>query len=353
MSLLVIIGNIFAITNAEDSTNREDQIAWNPISTEFTRVQSGDWINSDVFAVGRWDGTLTVFRMPHEGEYTPVLLGTLSTSKGDGVEMLLATFDGYLIYSDTISQLGVWNVREKSKPALFPYAENLGTANSALVFSDNDESMLVTGHANGFIALWRYDSGNLSFVRAIDLRSDNPINSPYPLKNIRGLAHWKNNLIITGSEDGDISVVNINNDQVIFRTRYNATAQRGINNISVIADNLLLANCSVGSDDYNLWLYKLSDRGIELKDSINLIKDTSRHQSFNFDADLFEDTGVLRFLASTEEGILWAGRVEDSTLVVEKTASVASDGGALIDVAPSNKRILAAARKIYIFGMWR
>ena len=52
MSLLVIIGNIFAITNAEDSTNREDQIAWNPISTEFTRVQSGDWINSDVFAVG-------------------------------------------------------------------------------------------------------------------------------------------------------------------------------------------------------------------------------------------------------------------------------------------------------------
>lgn len=347
--LLITVYPTFSLSG--EAMKDVDKKKWMPISTEFTRVQSGDWIDKDKFVIGRWDGTVSLFRSPIEGEYTPVLLNVVSTSGGAGVEMILARDEGFVLYSDSEDQLALWDSRGQAEPRYFKYKNSLGIANSALLVGDGPDSVLVTGHSNGFLAIWSYTDDQIEFKKQIDVKSDNPIDSPYPLKNVRGLAYWKDNLVVTGSEDGDIAIVDINSGTTIERMRYNESAQRGINNISLVGDTLLLANCSVGKDDDNLWLYDISAGSIKLVDSLNLIKDRSRPQSFNFDADLVNVNGTFQFYASTEEGILWAGKLVDTTLTVDRTAAIASDGGALIDIAGDDGPVLAAARKVFLFGL--
>jgi hypothetical protein len=184
---------------------------------------------------------------------------------------------------------------------------------------------------------------------AIDLRSKNPIPSPYPLKNIRGVAGWSDTKIVAGSEDGDLTMIDMASGKILFRQRYNSSAQRGINSISVLGDFLLVSNCSVGRTDRNLWLFRIEPTQFVLLDSINLIDDQARSQSFDFDADLGNIDGKLRFFASTEEGYLWTGAIENNRLAVSKTAFVASEGGALLDISPDATTLLAAADKVFLF----
>jgi hypothetical protein len=73
---------------------------WSPLFTEFTRTQTSDWLNDDEFAVGRWDGTISVFRRPTSGEFTPVLTDVWRTKDGSGVEMLHSLDENTVLFSD-------------------------------------------------------------------------------------------------------------------------------------------------------------------------------------------------------------------------------------------------------------
>lgn len=210
--------------------------------------------------------------------------------------------------------------------------------------------MVITGHANGQLAIWNRTGHTIELGAHLDLSSPDPIPSPFPLKNIRGLAFWGDRYVVAGSEDGDLTIVDLETTSITFRMRCNETAERGINNISIVDDYLLVANCSVGRDDSNLWLFEIgSSTSIAFLDAIDLKDDLSRHQSFNFDADLIMRSGKLHFCASTEEGLLWAGEIENGVLAPQKTAYVASEGGAILDFNPSLTTLLAAARKLYLF----
>src|SRR5260370_35852665 len=44
----------------------------------YERAQASAWINPDRLAVGRWDGTLTIFRPAVSPEYGPVLTQVLT-----------------------------------------------------------------------------------------------------------------------------------------------------------------------------------------------------------------------------------------------------------------------------------
>jgi hypothetical protein len=93
------------------------------------------------------------------------------------------------------------------------------------------------------------------------VRSPNPIPSPFPIKNIRGVERWEPGYVVTGSEDGDICLVKVVEGSAAARMRYNATAQRGVNDIDTCGDYLVPANCSVGPDDKNLRLYRIHGDG--------------------------------------------------------------------------------------------
>jgi hypothetical protein len=82
----------------------------------------------------------------------------------------------------------------------------------------------------------------------------------------------------------------------------------GINKLSIINDYLLLANYSVGSDDKNLWLYRIKANQFVPLDSINLIKDMSLKQVVEFTANSYGSMERLNSLPALKKGLSGSGR---------------------------------------------
>ena len=183
---------------------------------------------------------------------------------------------------------------------------------------------LAIGHANGFISLWsgNPDGSNLEFYRSVDVRNPNPTN-PWGLHNIRGISTLfsmgSTAYVVSGSEDGYICILRLPDGAIMSQSVYNPAAQRGINSVATLGQNLLIANCSVGPNDKNLWYYWMDGNNfsVTLKDSVNLQVNPSAPQVFNFCTILGIFNNRVGFFASTEEGALWVGTVgNDQSLSV-------------------------------------
>jgi WD40 repeat protein len=324
-----------------------------PAGATHNRAQVLDWISASRFALGRWDGTVSLFRTPRDGEFGPVIEQAWSAESGRGIEMLVAADEHTLLVSEGAQQLALWQADRKgrfSRSASLSYDARFGTANSGLALGDGRQRWLATGHENGALLIWQRDKRDrFSLQASLDLKSPLPIAAKYPLGNIRDLVPWRTGQLIAGSEDGDIVGIDLASRRELFRQRYNPAAQRGVNDLAIAGDWLLVANCSVGSADSNLWLFDLSSGKPVLSDAANLVLDTLRPQVFNFDIELISRGGATRFFASTEEGLLWQGDIRDGQLVVTGVTRVAPDGGATLDSAPDQSLIAAAAYQILLF----
>ena len=64
---------------------------------------------------------------------------------------------------------------------------------------------------------------------------------------------------------------------------------------------------------------------------------------------LFEHNGAPSFFSSTEEGLLWAGKLDGDQLVITGITKIASEGGAKVHLAPRKELIAAAAYQIWLF----
>lgn len=304
-----------------------------PIGTTYGRAQVVIWLDHERFAVGRWDGTLTIFRSPMSGESGPVLLQDAAVPTLQPIQMITRVSSTSFVSSNDKGSLELWTERNGlfQTAGELTYSPELGVANSGVVFNWDGKQWLVTGHEQGYIVIWKIDDGKPSLSRTIMVRSSDPIPSPYKLWNVRGVAFWKNGLIVTGSEDGDLVVIKIPSGTIVSRIRFNQSAQRGINSISISDDYLVVANCTVGPSDKNLWLYRIDQGRIVPLDAMNLEKQTSRPQVYNFDVELVKLADARYFLASTEEGLIWIGAVDRDHLKVFGDVSVAPPtGGAAI-----------------------
>jgi hypothetical protein len=116
----------------------------------------------------------------------------------------------------------------------------------------------------------------------------------------------------TGSENGDICLVNVPSGALLTRLRYNPNAQRGINTIAADPPRLLVGNCAVGQNDKNLWAYDLSAGTIVPTDAVNLVIDTTLPQVFDFSISWAQSTTGPAWYAATQEGALWGGTVDAS-----------------------------------------
>jgi len=322
--------------------------------TTFARAQVARWLTNDRFAVARWDGTVTVFRLPSgSAEFGPMLMQALTTPASKPVEMIGAVSNGAFVTSNGSSSLAVWTPRNGryAVKQVLNYPATVGTANSATpaVLADGT-GVFASGHEDGHVLIWGIEKTKLHLLRTVDVKSSNPIPSDFPLKNVRGLAAWRNGYIVTGSEDGDLTLVRLGDGVIVARLRYSPTARRGINSISVRGDYLLVATCSVGAEDRNLWLYRLKSDAIEPLDSTNLIAKAGVPQVFDFDAELFAGLSAPQFVASTEEGLLWHGTVTSDKLVVADKTPVACVGGAAMDVEPASGLIAVAAFDVMLFS---
>jgi WD40 repeat protein len=345
---------LWAVSLALTSPVVAQNLQLKSVGTTYARAQVASWLEDGDFAVGRWDGTLSIFRPPRAGGYGPVLLSATAAPSRQPIQMILAVSPTVFVSSNDDHSLAVWKVAggHCDVVQIASYDRAFGVADSATQFDWQGEKWIVTGHEQGVIALWNLLANDtLSLKGTLSITSPDPIPSPYHLKNIRGVEHWKGGIVVTGSEDGDIAAVDVVAQRVLFRSRYNPAAQRGINSVSVKGDLALVANCSVGSADDNLWLFQISDAGFHKLDAVNLKKNQQLSQVFDFDAVLGQSGPNVIFLASTEEGLLWLGTVSNGKFVTETSIEVSPTGGAALSFDPSRQEVLSAAYDLGLYDV--
>jgi hypothetical protein len=350
---IVAVAATFSITTAEARSAQSIQ----PAGTTVSFAQTMSWFDKSHFAVGRWDGTISIFRIPSSNEFGPVVTQAMALPSGHGVEMVAAVDQATIASSDTSDSIILWRRKATAADpgqgfevsARLAYDAKYGTANSGMALTVSGQDYLISGHENGFVLFWsKMQDGTLKLAKAIDAKSPLPPTNPWGLRNIRGLAVWRN-YVLTGSEDGDIVALSVPDGNELFRVRYNDKAERGINNISVLGDLLLVANCAVGSSDKNVWLFDLSSGKPVLSDAENLAVDLSKSQVFDFNAVLANGQSGPIFFSSTEEGFLWEGDVSGGRLIVTGITKSSPEGGSIIAVAPDGDLVAVATYAIRLF----
>jgi hypothetical protein len=289
----------------------------------YTMAQETTWLDRQHFAVGRWDGSLGIFAFNESPTNGPVISKVVNTPAFEGVQMITWLAPGVFASSNDESSIIVWSSASQHwtdlQSAALKYDPSLGVANSGDSIVLGERLYLAVGHASGFISFWsgNTDGTGLKLYQVVDLRNSKPTN-PWGLHNIRGISTMFSTgstaYVVSGSEDGYISVLGLPGGEIMSQTVYNPAAQRGINSVAAFGQNLLVANCSVGSNDKNLWYYWIDgdDFSVTLKDSVNLQVNPSAPQVFNFCTIWGVFNGEVGFFASTEEGALWVGTVGSS-----------------------------------------
>lgn len=320
-----------------------EELALERLGTTFIMAQQACWLDLQHFAVGRWDGTLSIFNKTTSTTTGPVITTAATAPADQGVQMISWIAPNTFISSNDGASMVVWasaagTFQDISVQQTLSYDASFGVANCATAVTLGSTLYLATGHERGFLLLWRGNANgsSLALISAVDLTCSNPVN-PWNLQNIRGASWFISDAcsaqVVTGSENGELCIVDVPSGKVLSRTLFNPAAKRGINALSVAGQNLLVANCSVGSADKNLWYYWINanDWSIELRDSVNLIVDTSRAQVFNFDVTWGWNADGLCFFSATEEGELWMGTTVNDRLSIagHNDVAVADLGAAL------------------------
>lgn len=291
----------------------------------FAMAQDVRWLDVDHFAVGRWDGSLDVFRFNAQQFAGPLIRTAVSSPSSIGVQMITRLSARTFITSNDSESMIVWHRSDDAmwtglRPAArLTHDPVFGVATGGDTLTLGGMQYFVAGHSEGYLTIWARPLGttNLQFMRPVDLRSANPCN-PFGLQDIHDVylvaVFGRTALVITGSENGEVCFVRLPDGEVVSRTVFNPGAKRGINSIAVRGRNLLVANCSVGEQDHNLWLFDIDiDAGqIHVRDRTDLKVNPARPQAFNFSVVWARYDGGTCWFSSTEEGALWMGTIDDA-----------------------------------------
>lgn len=315
------------------------------------------WLDASHFAVGRWDGSMSIFQFNQSPQLGPVIAKAINTPSAEGVQMITLLVPGLFVTSNDAQSMIVWQSPSGRWSDLvmaqrLAYSSSLGVANSgaSYVTPNGAALFLIVGHAGGFVTIWQSgsDGSAITLIETVDVRSATPVN-PWGLHNVRGVglvsATDSAGFVITGSEDGDLCLVRVPDGTVVSRIVYNPTAQRGINSLAVSEGNLLVANCAVGNDDSNLWSYSVDalSGSIVSTGSAKLVVDPTRAQVFNFDVIWGQYAGGPCWFSATEEGYLWMGTATaGGGIAIIGSQKVTSPLGAAIGLGPPSNLALVA-----------
>ena len=320
----------------------------------YLQAQTLRWVDGERFAVGRWDGSITLFRRPaYPRESGPVLLQSLASGSGREVGKVDVLPSGDLLTSDSADRLSIWAPEGEgfrhSHDAVYDAAA--GMLNSGCLVEDRGRLTYVSGHENGRVIFWPVNArGPLRPLAPIDVRSPDPIRSPYPIKNVRGVVPWREGIVVTGAEDGDLCLVSVRIRTIFHRQRYNPAAQRGINGLALLGDLLLVSNCTVGTGEPNLWLFRVTTSGFTLLDSKYLATAPDVPDIFSVSLALTKIGDELHFYATTGEGILWHGRIENDRLLPLDSVTTGHPGVApVLDILPGASFLATADHDVRVF----
>jgi hypothetical protein len=295
--------------------------------TRYSMAQSLAWLDAHHFAVGRWNGSLEIYQYTRSVTEGPLLQETALSPAFQGVRMVASLPGRSLVSSNDDRSLALWHAPGDwsglTAAGTFAHDPALGVATSACAVRAGVTGGLAVGHTTGLLSIWAYDPQrrHLAFQRSVDLRNPTPVN-PWGLHDINAVDLVTDartvSRVVTGSEDGHVCVVEIPSGQILSQQVFNPKAERGINDLGVRDGGLLVANCSVGSSDFNLWYYGLDEESwtFALRDRVNLKIDPDRPQAFNFNTVWGTYSGGPCWFSSTEEGALWMGTAASSGIEV-------------------------------------
>ncbi|MEU7042522.1 WD40 repeat domain-containing protein [Streptomyces varsoviensis] len=319
------------------------------------------WLDDDQFAVGRWDGSMSVFRFTESAVTGPRINVAVNSPAFQGVQMLAPLPGRAIASSNDDRSIALWHSprgdwSDLCPAGTFPYDPALGVATSGQGVRAGSPGTLVVGHSSGHVSLWDYDPARrrLRFARSVDVRNPHPVN-PWGLHDVQatevlsdagGTAY-----VVTGSEDGYVCVLQVPSGRIMSQTVFNPAAQRGINSLSVRGDALLVANCSVGPQDHNLWYFTVSQQTWQpvLRARANLLVDPQRPQAFNFSTTWGAYADGPCWFASTEEGALWMGTATPAALNVIGYQEVTSPLGSALGYRGGPGRLAMVAYDLYEF----
>jgi hypothetical protein len=287
--------------------------------TTYNLAQVVRWLDGSHFAVGRWDGTMSIFEFETAPFVGPLVTAAVNTPSAQGVQMITVLPSKTLVTSNDRGSLLVWTTPTGSWKDLrlattVSYDSSLGVATSGVWFPVGSPSTLAVGHDSGYLTLWSFNptKRSVKLLETVAIQNPNPVN-PFGSHVVYGMcpliSSGPDATVVAGSDDGYVSLVRVPSGAILSQTVFNPSAQRGINSVSASGNRILVANCSVGAEDRNLWYFSVdtSTWALTLLDSMNLIIDSTEIQSFNFDTKWGEYSGGRCWFAGTEEGALWMG----------------------------------------------
>ena len=329
-----------------------DEASLQVSSVTYAMAQQVRWLGSEQILVGRWDGTIGLFSVPLGSTSQATLQASLVPPEPAGIQLLVPRSSSSFVSSGGSDTLLVWTRAEAPDSAPFAASTVLlpptaGTAVSGLFVDDAGEELLVTGHEHGSMLIWTVGADDRLVLReTVDLRLDDPIDyahSDEPLRHIRGLAYWKDGVVVAGGEDGGLHQVRLSDGTVLSQRLFNPDAVLGINDLAVHDDHLLVVNCAVDKRDRNLWLFGLEDDKIRLLDAANLLLDPREERIFAFDVVTHAGANGPVAAVSTKEGLVWPVGFADGVLTPSQPTSLGRFFyGNALDYEPLTHRIAAA-----------
>lgn len=332
--------------------------------TTYNLAQEVRWLDTKHFAVGRWDGTMSIFQFDTAPYVGALVNAAVNSPSSGGVQMVTLLPPSTIVTSNDASSISVWisrsgNWSDLKRTTNVSYDVSLDVATSGSWFpapGPGQPSTLVVGHNSGYISIWSVDpySQELCLLKTLNLQNPNPVN-PFGSHVMYGMCplieSGVNATVVCGSDDGYVSIVKVPSGTILSQTVFNPSAQRGINSVSVMGNKLLVSNCSVGSADRNLWYFSvhLATGALTLLDSMNLIIDTTRVQSFNFDTIWGQYSGGACWFAGTEEGALWMGTADTKLHLIGQESLADGSIGAALDFTTGPGRLAAVIHNINQF----
>ena len=155
------------------------------LSTSTTLTQTALWLNEEVLAVGRWDGTITIFQAKERLSISQVLV---SPNKR-GITMLEKINEELFVSSNSSSSIALWEHGNDGYflKNVYTFEEHFGSIDSAKFIEIKNHKILLTGHSEGYFLIWEFLENSFSLLSVINLQSIDPVESPFKLWNIRSI----------------------------------------------------------------------------------------------------------------------------------------------------------------------
>ena len=187
--------------------------------TTYNLAQVLRWLDGSNFAVGRWDGTLSIFEFETAPFVGPLITAAVNTPSAQGVQMITPLPNMTLATSNDRGSILLWatstgNWRDLRLRATASYDSSLGVATSGAWFPVGSPSTLVVGHDSGYLSLWSFDPAKraLRLVKTVGIQNPNPVN-PWGSHVIYGMcplfSSGPNATVVAGSDDGYVSILRV------------------------------------------------------------------------------------------------------------------------------------------------